>query len=83
LMKAARASAEGLRAPIRKMGDDAVAEMQKRGLTVAKLTPAELAKWRGEAEAAYPKIRGRVVPEAVFDEAIRLQKEFQSRGRRP
>ena len=83
LMKAARASAEGLRAPIRKMGDDAVVEMQKRGLTVAKLTPAEHAKWRSEAEAAYPKIRGRVVPEDVFDEAIRLQKEFQSRGRRP
>jgi TRAP-type C4-dicarboxylate transport system substrate-binding protein len=79
LLKASRAAAEGVRLNLRKMGEDAVVEMKKRGLQVATLTPAELAKWRSEAEAAYPKIRGRLVPEDLFDEAIRLHKEFQAK----
>jgi TRAP-type transport system periplasmic protein len=79
LLKAARAAAERSRAQIRKMGDDAVAEMQKRGLNVVKLDAPVRAKWQSEAEAAYPKIRGRLVPEELFDEVVRLHKEFRSK----
>lgn len=81
LMKSARASAESQRASIRKMGEDAIGEMKRRGLVVAALTPAELARWRSEAEAAYSKIRGQVVPDSLFDEAIRLHAEFQAQRR--
>jgi hypothetical protein len=70
-----------MRNDIRRMGDEAVREMQKRGLTVVKLDPAAAAQWHSEAEAAYPKMRGRVVPEDLFNEALRLRKEF--RAKRP
>jgi TRAP-type C4-dicarboxylate transport system substrate-binding protein len=85
LLKASRAAAARVRDSIRKMGDDAVVEMQKRGLKVATLNATEQARWRSEAEAAYPKIRGRLVPADLFDEAVRLHKEFQAQrgqGRR-
>ena len=81
LLEAARQAAAGMRSDIRRMGDDAVREMQKRGLTVVRLDPATAAKWHSEAEAAYPKMRGRVVPADLFDEALRLRKEF--RAKRP
>jgi TRAP-type transport system periplasmic protein len=76
MLKSARAAGESVRATVRKMGDDAVGEMQKRGLKVQALDDAARAKWRAEAEAAYPKIRGRVVPADMFDEVVRLHKEF-------
>ncbi len=75
----ARQAAAGMRNDIRRMGDDAVREMQKRGLVVMKLDAATAAKWHSEAEAAYPKMRGRVVPADLFDEALRLRKEFRAR----
>jgi TRAP-type transport system periplasmic protein len=78
-LKLARAAAGRARAEIRKMGDDAVVEMQKRGLNVVRLTPAEQAEWRKEAEAAYPKLRGRIIPEDLFDEAVRLHNEFRAK----
>jgi TRAP-type C4-dicarboxylate transport system substrate-binding protein len=77
LLNASRAAAERVRGTIRKMGDDAVVEMRKRGLNVIKLNDAEMAEWRSEVEAAYPRIRGRLVPADLFDEALRLHREFQ------
>ncbi len=81
LLKASRAAAERARGQIRKMGDDAVVEMQKRGLTVVTPDAASLARWRSEAEAAYPKIRGRLVPADLFDEVVRLRNEFHAQRR--
>ncbi len=78
-LKLARAASGRVRAEIRKMGDDAVLEMQKRGLNLVRLTPAEQAEWRKEAEAAYPKLRGRIIPEDLFDEAVRLHNEFRAK----
>jgi TRAP-type C4-dicarboxylate transport system substrate-binding protein len=76
MLKSARAAGESVRAKIRKLGDDAVGEMQKRGLTVTSLDAATKAQWRAEAEASYPKIRGRSVPADMFDEVVRQHKEF-------
>jgi hypothetical protein len=60
------------------MGDDAVVEMQKRKLNVIRLDPATMAQWRAEAEASYPKLRGRVIPADLFDEVVRLHNEFRA-----
>jgi TRAP-type C4-dicarboxylate transport system substrate-binding protein len=79
LLKASRGAAERSRAEIRKMGADAVVEMQKRGLRVTSADAAALALWRGEAERAYPRIRGRLVPAELFDEAVRLRDEFRNK----
>lgn len=53
--------------------------MQKRGLQVVKLDAPTTAKWRAEAEAGYPKLRGRVIPADLFDEVVKLRKEFRAK----
>jgi len=80
MYEAARKSGNRLRGEIRKMGDDAVTEMQKRGLRITSPDAGTLAEWRREVEAAYPKLRGRLVPAELFDEAKRLRDEFRSGG---
>lgn len=79
LLASSRAAAERVRAQVRKMGDDAVVEMQKRGLKVIGLKPAEIAAWHAEAEKGYPQLRGRIVPADLFDEVVRVSKEFRAK----
>jgi TRAP-type transport system periplasmic protein len=76
MLKSSRAAGESARAKIRKMGDEAVGQMQLRGLKVHTLDAATKARWRAEAERAYPKIRGRLVPADIFDETVRLHQEY-------
>lgn len=80
MREAARRAGVRLRGEIRKMGDDAVEAMKKRGLKVIALDAATLAEWRREVEAAYPKLRGRLVPAELFDEVKRLRDEFRAKG---
>ncbi len=80
--RSARKAGLDLRGKIRKLGDDAVVEMQKRGLKVVRVDKMGIELWRSEAEAAYPQLRGRLVPEDLFDEVLRLRNEFRaSQGR--
>jgi TRAP-type transport system periplasmic protein len=60
--------------------DAAVAAMVKRGLIVQKLTPEVDAEWFAVIEKLRDRIRGRVVPADVFDEAQAALKEFRSAG---
>ena len=60
---------------IRRLGDDAIEQMKERGLTVV---PVDQQSWRREVEAAYPKLRGRLAPIDLFDEAIRLRDEYRA-----
>lgn len=78
MLEAAREAGLRLRGEIRKMGEDAVAAMKKRGLNVISLDAATLADWRREAEEAYPKLRGRMVSAELFDEVRRLRDEFRA-----
>ena len=66
---------------IRKMGDDAVREMQKRGLNVVKLDAATRRNGEPRRKPPTRRLRGRVVPADLFDEVVRLHKEF--RAKRP
>ena len=77
MLEAARAAGDKLRDEIRRLGPDSIEEMKKRGLTVTKLNEQELALWRAEAEAAYPRLRGRYTPADLFDEVKRLRDEFR------
>ena len=61
---------------IRQLGEDAIAQMKQRGLTVVQ---ADRAAWQREVEAGYPKMRGKLAPAALFDEAIRLRDEFRAK----
>jgi TRAP-type C4-dicarboxylate transport system substrate-binding protein len=80
MLRAARDAGSRLRSTIRKLGDDAVGEMQKRGLNVVTLDASEMRSWRREADAAYPKLRGEYAPEELFDEVRRLRDEFRARS---
>ena len=75
LLSAAREAGEIQRARIRKLGDQAIGEMQQHGLKVVKLEPGEVAQWRELAETAYPKLKAGMIPKDDFDEAVRLSKE--------
>lgn len=80
MFQAARASGDSLRGGIRKMGDDAIAAMQKRKLTVVHASPSTVAEWRKEAEGVYPNLRGRSIPADLFDEVHNLRDEFRARA---
>lgn len=78
MLKVAREAGESMRGGIRKMGDDAVATMQKYKLQVVNMPPADLAQWRKEAETIYPKLRGKLVRADLFDEVKRLRDEYRA-----
>ncbi|MBI5497845.1 MAG: TRAP transporter substrate-binding protein DctP [Deltaproteobacteria bacterium] len=66
------------RARIRQMSDEAVTAMEKRGMRIIHTTEEDRAAWRTEAENAWPKLRGSVCPEAMFDEVVRLRGEYRA-----
>lgn len=78
MLHAARTAGDRLRERIRRMGDDAVKAMEKRGLEIIELDPAVRAKWQSEAEKTYPQLRGRYAPAQLFDEVQRLRDEFRN-----
>ena len=79
MRKAARAAGERLRGDIRRLGDEAVIEMQKHGLKVIEVDAETLEIWRTEAEAVYPELRGKIIPADLFDEVRRLRDEYRRR----
>jgi TRAP-type C4-dicarboxylate transport system substrate-binding protein len=80
LEAAARASAE-IKEAGRREGAESVTTMRdKWSLTVHEVTPEVEAGWRQAAEEAYPAIRGKMVPEEIFDEVQRLLLEYRAAG---
>ncbi len=56
-----------------------LAAMRQRGLNVVAVDAGAEALWRAAAEAAYPKVRGQVVPEAAFDEARKILADYRAK----
>jgi TRAP-type transport system periplasmic protein len=75
MLKAADTAGREFKAASRKEADEAVAAMQKRGLKVHQPTAEQVETWRKFLEQAYPRIRGKIVPEDIFDEVKRLLDE--------
>jgi TRAP-type C4-dicarboxylate transport system substrate-binding protein len=80
LLKIAATTGEKLRTRAREEDEEAIAAMQKRGLTVHKLTPETEAAWRKLAESAYPQIRGGMVPAELFDRVLAHVAEFRAKN---
>jgi len=81
LRKAAAEAGKLIKADGRRESVESVEAMRKRGLQVHTPTPEIEAEWRRLAEAAYPKIRGGIVPADIFDEAVKqLQAYRAARG---
>ena len=88
MLQAARDSGAELRSGIRDMGDKAIATMTDgiRGkkmnkLTVVHVNDADLADWRKQTEAVYPKMRGSIIPADLFDEVRTLRDEYRAKAK--
>jgi TRAP-type C4-dicarboxylate transport system substrate-binding protein len=86
MLQAAHDSGQDMRGKIRSMGDQAIDVMTKgmSGLKMDKLTivhadAATIADWRKQTEAVYPKMRGKIIPADLFDEARRLRDEYRAK----
>jgi TRAP-type C4-dicarboxylate transport system substrate-binding protein len=79
LLEAAVTAGERMKLETRKLGDDAVATMKKHGLVVHAVPPDAVADWDRAAEAAYPKLAGKVVPEAMLQEVRKVRDEYAAR----
>lgn len=63
----------------RKQNEDAVTAMKANGgLKVQSITPEIEELWRQAAEAAYPEIRGKMVPPDIFDRVVQILKEYRA-----
>jgi TRAP-type C4-dicarboxylate transport system substrate-binding protein len=78
LRKAAEEAGVQMRASGRLEAEKSVKTMTERGLKVQKVTPEVEAEWRSLAESVYPKIRGNMVPAAMFDKVQRLLAEYRA-----
>jgi TRAP-type transport system periplasmic protein len=76
LIQIAHDAEKKIRVELRRIDGEAIATMKKEGLVVV---PAEIAKWQAAAEKAYPYIREKVVPPAMFDEVKKLRDEYQAK----
>lgn len=82
LREVAEATGVKTRALSRVESEESVKAMQGRGLQVHALTPQAAAEWQQMAEAAWPSVRGQVVPADVYDAVQRHLAEFRQ-GRPP
>jgi TRAP-type C4-dicarboxylate transport system substrate-binding protein len=78
LQAAAAQAGKEIKAAGRLESDESVAAMEKRGLKVTKVTPEVEAEWRAAAEAVYSKVRGKMVPEDIFDRTMKLLQEYRA-----
>lgn len=67
VVAAARVGADKLRAHRALQDEESIRAMQNRGLTVQTMTPAIEQAWREVALAAWPRLRGSMVPAETFD----------------
>jgi len=78
-VKAAGAQAgDRIRVQARKEVDEAVAAMQKRGLTVTRPNAQQMKEWRKLADDLYPRIRGKLVPVETFDQVVGHLKAYRA-----
>jgi TRAP-type C4-dicarboxylate transport system substrate-binding protein len=69
-----------LRESVRKLDDDAIEAMKKRGLTVHAVPPEGVAEFERVArDSAYPKLIGPIVPAGIVAEVQALRDEFRAK----
>jgi TRAP-type transport system periplasmic protein len=74
LLAIARELGARVDAEVRKLNEDAIAAMQRQGLTVQ---PVDQAAWRAAGEKTWSAVRGGVAPADFFDEVIRLRDAYR------
>lgn len=72
-----------LRQNVRKNENDALAEMQQRGLQVVKLNDMERKQWSSEVKGVYPRLPCSQDHPELFADILRLHKEHRSATAQP
>ena len=81
ILASAADAAERFRIEIPAQDADAIAEMEKRGLTVNEVNdPVALAAWQEAAEMFAANMRETFVPPDIYDLAIKAREEFRGRA---
>jgi TRAP-type C4-dicarboxylate transport system substrate-binding protein len=83
MRNAADEAGQQMRSQSRDENTKAVEAMKKRGLIVHPVTPDIELEWRRAAQAAYPMIRGSLVPAKTFDQVERLLAEYRAHPQPP
>lgn len=78
LLRVAQAAGERLRENVRRLEQEAIAAMAKRGVQVTQVPPEAYREWEKAAQSVYPDIRGKLIPARYFDEALRLRDEYRA-----
>ncbi len=78
LLASIRAIARDVQDDIRRAGEEAIAEMQSRGLKLVTVDDATRAQWQREARAAYPTLRANMNAPQLFDEVLRLSADYKA-----
>jgi TRAP-type transport system periplasmic protein len=78
LRQSAREAGKLIKADGRRENLESIEAMRKRGLIVHPLTPELNAEWDRTVAEAWPKIRGTVVPEDIFDEVMSQLKAYRA-----
>jgi TRAP-type C4-dicarboxylate transport system substrate-binding protein len=81
LLEATRDASAQLEASLQQWSDDAVAAMERHGLTVHHVPPDVVAEWERAARAGYPNLVGGLVPKAMAAEVERLRDEYRASHR--
>ncbi len=77
LAAAAAEAGEQMKLRSREESEQSIAAMVKRGLQVHAVPEDVRAQWQRVSEAAYPAIRGSIVPADMFDRVQALVKEYR------
>jgi len=80
LLRIAEDYSKKTRDDIRKQNEDAIHQMRKRGLHVN--APLDLAGWQQAADRAKAVVRGKVVPEEIYDLVQKYRDEYRATRKR-
>jgi TRAP-type C4-dicarboxylate transport system substrate-binding protein len=78
MLKSAQDCSQEFQALGPQQSEESVEAMQKRGLQVHDVSKESEEEWRRFSESLYPKIRGKIVPADVFDEVMRVLREYRA-----
>jgi len=80
LLEAAAEAGRKIRASDRREDEESIVAMRKKGLNVHPVSPEMEKAWLQLTGTIHPLIRGKKVPEDIFNEVQRLVKEYRAEG---
>lgn len=78
LAQIAREIGEKMKKEVRRLEQEAIQAMVKRGLKIVPVPPDALKEWQTLTEEVYPRIRREMIPPEYFDEVLKLRDEFRA-----